>query len=236
VSDELTPYFEEARSWDIDRAAQTVRRERIAWGVAAGAGVCVLALGAALAFMMPLKTVQPYVIRVDNTTGIVDIVPLYAGHAEIGETVARYLLTHYVTVCEGFSFATAERDYEECGAYHTSKRNQEWYGQWNQTNPNSPLNVNRDGSIVRVQVTAVTFFHKSNGLAELAQVRYVKARRSPGGAERLTHWIATIEYAWVTPSTNPKSRQWNPLGWRVTDFHTEAETLTDTISTSTGNP
>ena len=35
-------------------------------------------------------------------------VPLYAGHAEIGETVARYLLTHYVTVCEGFSYATAE--------------------------------------------------------------------------------------------------------------------------------
>jgi len=153
VSDELTPYFEEARSWDIDRAAQTVRRERIAWGVAAGAGVCVLALGSALAFMMPLKSVQPYVIRVDNSTGIVDIVPMYAGHAEIGETVARYLLTHYVTVCEGFSFATAERDYEECGAYHTAKRNQDWYGQWNQTNPNSPLNVNRDGSVVRVQVT-----------------------------------------------------------------------------------
>ena len=91
-------------------------------------------------------------------------------------------------------------------------------------------------SVVRVQVTAVTFFHRSNGLSELAQVRYVKARRSPGGAERLTHWIATIEYAWVTPSTNPKSRQWNPLGWRVTDFHTEAESLADTISTSTGDP
>jgi type IV secretion system protein VirB8 len=236
VSDELAPYFEEARSWDIDRAAQTVRRERIAWFVAAGAGMCVLALGSALASMMPLKTVQPYVIRVDNTTGIVDVVPMYAGHAEIAESVARYLLTHYVSVCERFSFATAEDDYEECGAYHTAKRNQEWYGQWNKTNPNSPLNVNRDGTVVHVQVTAVTFLRKSNGLAELAQVRYVKSRRSPAGAERLTHWIATIEYAWVTPSTNPKSRQWNPLGWRVTDFHTEAETLADTISTSTGNP
>ena len=159
-----------------------------------------------------------------------------AGHAEIGETVARYLLTHYVTTCEGFSFATAERDYEECGAYHTVKRNQEWYAQWNQTNPTSPLNANKDGSVVRVQVTAVSFFRKQSGVSELAQVRYIKARRPPGGTERLTHWIATIEYAWVTPSRDPKSRQFNPLGWRVTDFRTEPESLADADTTSAPNP
>ena len=200
MSDELTAYFREAASWDIDRAAQTVKRERIGLGDRRGGGGCAWWHSWwRVALMMPLKSVQPYVIRVDNSTGIVDIVPMYAGHAEIGETVARYLLTHYVTVCEGFSFATAERDYEECGAYHTAKRNQEWYALWNQTNPASPLNVNRDGSVVRVQVTAVTFFRKANGLSELAQVRYLKGRRAPGAAERITHWIATIEYAWVSP-------------------------------------
>jgi type IV secretion system protein VirB8 len=236
VSDELTGYFREAASWDADRAAQTIKRARIAWAVAAAGWTCAIVSGVALAVMMPLKTVEPYVIRVDNSTGIVDIVPMYAGHAEIGETIARYLLTHYVTVCEGFSYATAERDYEECGAYHTAKRNQEWYNQWNQTNPDSPLNLNKDGSVLRVQVTAVTFFRKANGLSELAQVRYVKGRRPPGASERLTHWIATIEYAWVTPSRDPKSRQWNPLGWRVTDFHTEPETLSDTGQASVPKP
>jgi type IV secretion system protein VirB8 len=236
VSEELSPYFREAASWDIDRASQTVRRERLAWLVAAAGGLCVMVLGTALALMMPLKTVQPYVIRVDNSTGIVDIVPMYEGHATIGETVERYLLSHYVTVCEGFSYATAERDYQECGAYHTAKRNQEWYSLWNQVNPASPLNLNKDGSLVRVQVTAITFFRKTNGRSELAQVRYLKGRRSPGGSEHLTHWIATIEYAWVTPSRDPKSRQWNPLGWRVTDFHTEPESLADTSTVSAPNP
>lgn len=232
MSDELSAYFQEAASWDIDRAAQTVKRERLAWIIAAAAGFCVLSLGAAIALMMPLKTVEPYVIRVDNSTGIVDIVPMYAGHAEIGETVARYLLTHYVTICEGFSFATAERDYTECGAFHSPKRNQEWYALWHQTNPASPLNVNRDGATVRSQVTAITFFRKANGLSELAQVRYLKIRRSPGGSEQITHWIATVEYAWVTPSSDPRMRQWNPLGWRVTEFHSEPESLSDTPSTS----
>ena len=123
MSDDLKAYFREAVSWDIDRTAQTIRRTRIAWIMAGAGWACAVAASVALALMMPLKTVEPYVIRVDNSTGIVDIVPMYAGRAEIGETVARFLLTHYVTVCEGFSYATAERDYEECGAYHTAKRN-----------------------------------------------------------------------------------------------------------------
>ena len=236
MSDELQSYFREAMSWDIDRAAQGIGRTRIAWAVAGLGWLCAIAASAALALMMPLKTVEPYVIRVDNSTGIVDIVPMYAGHAEMGETVARYLLTHYVTVCEGFSYSTAERDYEECGAYNSAKRNTEWYNLWNQTNPASPLNLNKDGSVIRVQVTAVTFFRKANGTSELAQVRYIKGRSLPGAAEQLTHWIATIEYAWVTPSRDPKSRQWNPLGWRITDFHTEPETLADTSSVSAPHP
>jgi type IV secretion system protein VirB8 len=232
VSEELKSYFREAMSWDMDRAAQTVRRERLAWVVAAAGWSCAVAVGVAIAVMMPLKTVEPYVIRVDNSTGIVDIVPMYAGRAGISETVARYLLSHYVTVCEGFAYATAESIYEECGSYHTAKRNVEWYNLWNQSNPSSPLNLNRDGSVVHVQVTAVTFLRQANGLSALAQVRYLKARRPPGGSENITHWIATIEYAWVTPSKDPKTRQWNPLGWRVTDFHSEAESISETAAPS----
>jgi len=224
----LTAYFREAASWDIDRSAQAIRRARVAWLTAAAGWSCAVTTAIALALAMPLKTVEPYVIRVDNTTGIVDIVPMYAGHAEIGQTVARYLLSHYVTVCEGFNYSTAERDYEECGAYHTTRRNQEWYALWNPSSPNSPLNLYKDGTTIRVQVTAITFFRRANGISELAQVRYLKARRPAGGSEVLTHWIATIEYAYVAPARDPKSRQWNPLGFRVTDFHTEAESVVDT--------
>ena len=45
-----------------------------AW-VVAFAAVCVSVLSImAITFMLPLKTVEPYVIRVDNTTGMVDII------------------------------------------------------------------------------------------------------------------------------------------------------------------
>jgi len=225
---ELSAYFGEARSWDADRAAQSRRSARVAWGVA-GAGWVALSLTTlALVILMPLKRVEPFVIRVDNSTGLVDVVPVYAGKTALSETVTRYLLTHYVTVCERFDFSTAEEDYEECGAFHTAQRNAAWYALWNPNNPASPLNLYKDGSSVRAQVISVSFFKRASGVTDLAQVRYLKAKRAAGSAdEEVTHWIATIEYAYSDPSKDPKVRAWNPLGFKIVDFTPEPEVLPD---------
>src|ERR1700722_2310637 len=145
----LEAYFAEAASWDADRAARNHRITRIAWVVASAGWLAVLASAAALMLLMPLKRVEPFVLRVDNSTGLVDVVPVYAGHEDMPDAVTRYFLDHYVTVCARFNFATAESDYEECGAYHTAALNQTWYTTWTKTNPASPLNLYKDGSTLR---------------------------------------------------------------------------------------
>jgi type IV secretion system protein VirB8 len=226
---ELKGYFDEARSWDADRVRQGRRTVRLALGVAGAGWIAVLALASALILLMPLKRVEPFVVRVDNATGVVDVVPVYAGRGGIPEAVTRYLLTHYITVCERFNFATAESDYEECGAFHTAQRNQAWYALWNPTNTHSPLNLYKDGSTLRAQVTSVSFFKRANGVSDLAQVRYVKAKRAAGSAsEESTHWIATLEYAYANPSSDPKVRAWNPLGFKIVDFRPEPEVVPET--------
>jgi type IV secretion system protein VirB8 len=224
----LNAYFEEAASWDADRVRQGRRTVRLALGVAGAGWLAVLLLCAALMLLMPLKRVEPFVVRVDNATGIVDVVPVYTGRSGVPEAITRYLLTHYVTVCERFNFSTAESDYEECGAFHSAQRNQAWYALWNPTNPSSPLNVYKDGTTVRAQVTSVSFFKRGSGVQDLAQVRYVKAKRSAGSAtEEATHWIATLQYAYADPSSDPKVRGWNPLGFKIVDFKPEPEVLPD---------
>src|SRR5688572_23441235 len=102
---ELDAYYTEAASWDADRAAQARRSARIAWCVASGACVSGTLSAAALLALVPLKTVEPFVIRVDNSTGIVDVAPVFVGEANFSEAVTRYFLDHYVTVCERFNFA-----------------------------------------------------------------------------------------------------------------------------------
>ena len=222
----LEGYFEDAASWDADRIQQGRRNLRLALGVAGAGWLAVLLLAGALILLMPLKRVDTFVVRVDNATGVVDVVPVYAGRSGVPETVTRYLLTHYVTVCERFNFSTAESDYEECGSFHTAQRNQAWYALWNPNNPASPLNVYKDGTSVRAQVTSVSFFKRASGVGDLAQVRYIKAKRALGAAtEDTTHWIATLQYAYADPSSDPKVRGWNPLGFKIVDFKPEPEVL-----------
>ncbi len=224
----LEGYFRAAASWDADKSALLGRTARTAWGVAGAGWICALASCAALVLLMPLKKVEPFVIRVDNSTGIVDVVPVYIGRARLDETVTRYFLSHYVSVCERFNFSTAESDYEECGAFHTAQRNQAWYALWNPTNARSPLNLHKDGSSVRVEVESVSFFQRATGIGDLAQVRYVKAeKQGSGAAERVTHWIATLQYAYAEPSSDAKTRRWNPLGFKVVEFTPEPEVLAE---------
>src|SRR5256885_12275342 len=103
----LTVNYREAASWDADRIARATRDARRAWQVAAAGWICALAGAVSLVLLMPLKRVEPFVVRGDNHTGIVDVVPVYRGEGTRSQTVTPYFLTPFVTVCERLNFATA---------------------------------------------------------------------------------------------------------------------------------
>jgi type IV secretion system protein VirB8 len=237
VDRELEAYCEEATAWDFDRVAQLRRGARLAWIAAAGAGLVALLCAGALVLLVPLKQIAPFLVRVDNTTGIVDVAPIAAAPLNPGEAVTRYLLTHYVMVCERFNFATAESDYAECGAFHSAQRNQAWYAAWSPANPASPLNLYKDGTTIRASVVSVSFFQRGNGITDLAQVRYLKRLRHAGAAEEeVTHWIATIQYAYTAPSQDIRTRSLNPLGFKVLDFRPEPEVIGDQTLGQSASP
>jgi len=221
---EVAEYFEAARGWDFDRVQAERRSARRAWVIAAVATTVALTAVAAVAALTPMKSVEPFVIRVDSATGVVDVVPALKGSMSESQAVTRHLLTQYVTVRERYVPALAEADYEQVGAYHTPQMNQAWASYWNRTNPESPLNVHADGSAVRVQVTAVSFLSPTSGREDLAQVRFVRASAEPGST-REQHYVATLQYAYATPSKDDRLRAANPLGFKVLEYRREPEVV-----------
>ena len=218
----LQEYLEAARGWDFDRAQAERRAARRAWWVAALAvAVAAVAVGA-VAALTPLKSVEPYVIRVDNTTGVVDVVPALAGAAAESQAVTRYLLSQYVITRERYVAALAEADYETVGAMQGPALNQAWAAYWNRQNPESPLNVHADGSQVRVQVNSVSFLKPGSGREDLAQVRFVRIAGSPG-TEQVRPYVATLQYAYGEPAKDDRLRAANPLGFRVLEYRREPE-------------
>jgi len=224
VEPEAAEYFAAAQGWDVDRAQAERRAARRAWRVAAVATLAALAALGAVAALTPLKRVEPFVIRVDNATGVVDVVPVLEGTASEAQAVSRYLLTQYVTTRERYVAALAEADYETVGAFHGAAMNQAWAAAWNRNNPESPLNVHADGSAVRVQVLAVSFLKPGSGREDLAQVRFARFSGEPGN-EREQRYVATLQYAYAPPSKDDRLRALNPLGFKVLEYRREPEVM-----------
>ncbi|GAA4346131.1 hypothetical protein GCM10023165_30690 [Variovorax defluvii] len=63
-----------------------------------------------------------------------------------------------------------------------------------------------------------------SGKDKLAQVRFTRYTRAGGtGDEQASHWVSTIEFAYVQPSRDDKWRSLNPLGFRVVEYRREPE-------------
>lgn len=220
----LENYLHEAQSWELDRARQAERSTRIAWAVATSAALIAVLAVAAVSGLAPLKEPVPVLIRVDSSNGIVDIVPAYEGTTDIEQVVTRNLLQNYVIARERYFYGTAEADYELVASQNSPRLNQEWAALWAADNPASPLTVYKDGTSIRAQVRSVTFLKLESGKDKLAQVRFTRSTRAGGtGDEQTSHWVSTIEFAYVPPSADNKTRSLNPLGFRVVEYRREPE-------------
>lgn len=217
-------YLADAQGWEADRAGAAERSARRAWIVACAATVVALLCAAALVGLTPLKQPVPVIIRVDSSNGVVDVVPTYDGTANIEQVVTRQLLTAYVTARERYFYGTAEADYELVAAQNSPQLNEQWARHWARSNPQSPLNVHRDGTTVRVQIRSISFLKLASGRENLAQVRFTQYSRAGGTAEEQpSAWIATVEFAYAKPSSDEKLRSLNPLGFRIVEYRREPE-------------
>ncbi|EKD9527509.1 type IV secretion system protein, partial [Campylobacter coli] len=66
----------------------------------------------AVVLLTPLKTIEPYVIRVDNTTGMVDILTMLdEKEIKANEALDKYFISTYVKAREGYYYDLLNQDY-----------------------------------------------------------------------------------------------------------------------------
>ncbi|CAA9891714.1 conserved hypothetical protein [Candidatus Methylobacter favarea] len=223
---QLESYLQEASSWEADKLRDALKQNKYLRWIIIGLIAIAASLAWAIKGLTPLKTTQPYVVRVDNSTGIVDVVPIYNGETELNELVTRNLLTHYQTARERYFYAIAETDYEYLGAFNNAKLNDEWARDWSESNPESPLVKYKDGTTVNVHVKGITFLEPDSGARDTAQIRFTtEIRKGGSGTPQIKHWLSTIKYVYGEPSKDDKERSLNPMGLRIISYHKEPEVI-----------
>ena len=214
-------YLAEARGWEIDRVVQLQKSERIAWIVAGTSLFATICIAIAIAVMMPLKRVEPYVVRVDNATGIVDVVnSLKTTSSDYSEAVTKYFLIKYVRGREGYDYKLIDAAYNEVMQLSGGKQARQYSTYILPRNPESPVNRMKQRGTVEIKIKSVQFLKKDQ-----ASVRYLRILRNDGALISQTDWIATINFDYVRANAAATAREVNPLGFQVLEYRTDPEVI-----------
>jgi type IV secretion system protein VirB8 len=218
-SDGLKAYFETARSFDQDRVLSAERSRRVAWFVASGA--CGLAACAVLAVaaMSPLKTVEPFMVKVDSATGIVETVSaLNATTGNYEDPVTKYFAARYVRAREGFSATESEINYKVAGLLSAPEEQARFTALYRGGNPDSPQNVLRNAT-AKIAIKSISLLNKN-----VVAVRYLRTV-TRGEEVRTTHWVATATFSYLATPMLEADRLINPLGFAVSDYRSDPEAV-----------
>lgn len=218
---DLKAYFDEAKSWDADRLRAAERSRRLAWGVAGFAALVATVAVGAVAALAPLKTVEPFVVRVDRTTGAVDVMTALKSEKPLtyDEALTKHFLAQYVRAREGWLAPAAEANFRQVSIMSTPAEQQRWADAFRPANPLSPQVVFGPAGEAQVSIRAVSFV--SDGVAD---VRFHRAVRI---AQQVTEtdWIATVAFTYTKAPMSEADRLRNPLGFQVTSYRADPEVV-----------
>ena len=217
---DLQNYFDEARSWDRDRAREATAQKRMAYGVAmAATAIAVLTLVWHVA--APLKSVEPYVIRVNEASGGVDVVNVVKDTKSItsDEAVSKYFLSEYVRNRESWIRAASNEMFQSVAVLSAPAEQTKLTAERRPDNPESPVSKYINGETVGVRVTKISFINP-----RVAQLYFTKLVRSGGtSADLKSNWIATINFKYVDKPETEADRLYNPLGFQVVSYRADPE-------------
>lgn len=214
-------FHEDAMNWEVSRIEQIERSERRAWRIATIAVLSSAVLVVAIALMMPLKENTPYVVRVDNATGVPDIITsMDSKGVKFDEVMDKYWLAQYVRAHETYDWFTLQKDYDTVGLLSSPVVGAEYAQLFEGKDALDKKYSN--GVRVNVEIISVVPHSKSIGTVRFTKTtKRVDDAASPG---TVTRWVATIGYEYRRASgIRESARLVNPFGFQVTSYRVDPE-------------
>lgn len=174
--------------------------------------------------LAPLKSVEPFIIQIDEKSGITEVVdPVTRNELSSKEALDNYFVWQYVRARETYD-VTDNRTNREVVRVMSERDVYDVYHE--QTSPQTPGSpYNRLGEIgQRVCSDPVITYLEENG-KQVAQVRFVVTERIRVEAPFEYNKIATLTYDYVSLDLQRRERLINPLGFHVLSYRLDDATV-----------
>lgn len=212
------------RTYEENRIYRTELSERRAWNCAKGLGIVSILLAGALIAVLPLKEKVPYVIKVDNNTGLTDIVEIAdAKSIPTGELMDKYWLANFIRSREGYDWQTVNSEFRKVRELSVPKVF-EAYAEQFKGNQNLDKQMGPAYSY-KTEISSVQL-EPSNDETGVARVRFIKKKlnNQNNEVERESYWTATISYQYFPQLKMSEDRRMdNPFGFKVLTYRKDQE-------------
>ncbi len=177
----------------------------------------------AIFFLTPLKSVEPYVIQVDNKSGITTVLkPLKDEHSPNltqDEAITKSFIVKYIIARETYDPQDLNRNYdlvrlmssgEEAGKFNESVAN---------GNPQSPVERYKTNTARTVKISSVSFLDQKK---KTAQVRFMTTEVTRNETKE-DYWVAILTFRYINAPMDETDRLNNPLGFQVISYRVDQE-------------
>lgn len=219
---DVDDYLSAIKDFESDRVSLAKGSAKTAWKVAAGFGVIAFLSVLAVVLLTPLKEVEPYVVRVDDTDGSVKILrPLSdAEPTSYGDVLDKYWARKFIVARNSYEWETIQDNYNLVSLM-SNRVVLNTYKSYIKA-PNSPVTTFSDKKLIKINIQDVTFLPSTSKVRKLAQVRFSRDVVDIKGITAVgfepTYWNATITYDYLFEIKTADERQVNPLGFRITSY------------------
>lgn len=202
-----------------------LRSQRNRWMIVAVLALimAVVAMGAVVA-LLPLKEVKPFVVMVDRTTGaaekIVQVRPVSLGEQE---AVRQAELVSYVTDRETYDIADNKERIPDVLTRSKDQARSSLVALWTKGSENYPPDIYTTRSRLLVKIVSIALLNEGT-----AQVRFRKTLETEGERPVERDFVATVGFVFEPRVERNLEDVWkNPLGFIVTNYRVDAETLSN---------
>lgn len=222
----------EKRNWYNDRYQFVLVQRNILTLLTAISLLCSMAATFSISQLAPLKSVEPFVIQVDQKSGVTQVVnPLKVRELTGNESINNYFIVQYIRARESF-LGTPDRNYINYNLVRVLSGNDTFAEYQNSiilSNPNSPgARLGVKGSR-EVQIGSIKFLDKHALPGDEESRRYlVKVRiieRGATTAGKVLQQLILIEFKYTELDLTVEDRYLNPIGFRVLGYRVDDDNL-----------
>lgn len=221
----INEYLNQAKGFEKSRI-EFVEKSKTFWQwIALGATGISIACAVALAGLTPLKEKVPFVLRVNNNTGEVDVVTsLKDQDISSLEETARYYSANYVKLSEGYDWYTVQKQFDDLVLFSDSNMQNKIKNKF--ANPTTaPHKVYGQNQRVDIKINSVAKIGDN-----LMQIRFTKTVSPMNGGNYdqgtntisptpvSSQHIATLAYEYVNVPTVDEIKLVNPFGFTVKSY------------------